>query len=146
MSIKIKAAVDKIKAGVDKIKAGVDKIKAANVEQITAEDFLALQEDLEEYQKDEEDSVDKIKAAVDKIKATMQIREGLDEAKKRELISDLNNVINSDKFFLILNFGTAAIETVDEKSLNELRMENTAWERIVAKLELEVDELKQKSN
>jgi hypothetical protein len=136
----------KIKAAVDKIKAGVDKIKAASVEQITAEDFLALQEELEEYQKDEEDSVDKIKAAVDKIKATMQIRDGLDEARKRELISDLNNVINSDKFFLILNFESAAIDTMDEKSLNQLRMENTAWERIVAKLELEVDELKRKPN
>jgi CRISPR/Cas system-associated endoribonuclease Cas2 len=132
----------KIKAAVDKIKAGVDKIKAANVDQLTAADFLELQEELEEYQQDEEDNVTKIKAALEKIKAG----EDLDKEKKKALISDLNNIINSDKFFLIFNFGGDAINVVDQKSLNDLRMENTAWERIIAKLTLEVDELRQKSN
>jgi len=134
----------KIKAAIDKIKAGIDKIKAANIEEITAQDFLTLQEELEEYQKDEQDNVTKIKAAIDKIKATMQNGDGESlEAKLKALIPDLDNVIFSDKFFLIHNFGGAALDAVDEKSLNDLRMENTAWERIVGKLELDIDKLKQ---
>src|SRR6186997_1599344 len=138
----------KIKAAIDKIKAGVDKIKADNVDQITAEEFLALQAQLEEYQKDEEDNVGKIKAAIDKIKAAREMGdgEGLDKERKKALISDLDDVISSDKFFLIFNFGDGSMNVVDQKSLNDLRIENTAWERIVAKLELEVDALKQNSN
>ncbi len=147
----------KIKAAVDKIKAAVDKIKAANsIEKIKAADLPDLIDDLEEYQSDELQSVVKIKAAVDKIKAVLdKIKANNSESEimeeHQEMISFLSEVDNIELINLIHRFGdTNGIsldhDPVADKSLQDLRMENIAWRRIVTKLQLEVDALEQNGN
>jgi len=150
MPVKIKAAVDKIKAAVIKIKA------AESIEKIKAADLPDLLNDLEEYSSNELQSLIKIKAAVDKIKATVdKIKANTSESEimeeLQEMISSLSEVDNDELINLIHRFGdTNGIslnhDPVADKSLQELKIENTAWRRIVTKLQLEVDALEQNGN
>lgn len=150
MPVKVKAAIDKVKAAIDKVKA------AESIEKVKAADLPGLVTNLEEYQSNEEQSIVKVKAAIkeikevlNKVKADSSERVTIEEI--RDLISILNEVDNDEIINLIHRFGNTNGISLDhdpvaDKSLQELRLENAAWRRIVTKLQLEVDALEQNGN